>query len=716
MNSSVTTTLLALLLALRELQVALSEDEQAILQDIGQQLDIDPDYWDFIKDEIMTLVAANPALNKLFTVKIAKLEALDAKIPREFLPNLIELKKELFSDSKEIITFDGQSAGEPEDKYKQVINITSNILLTENQDQTAKQLVFLEQISEYVQNYRYFNTYFTGATNQSLIPPTEPLIHGQAYLLYINISPEPTGIDNSPAPFPEQALTQVWNEQQHLLLDVVVTSKDFSINAHCKKLTLPRAGASDSIHFTVKPNCLEGRGYIQVELFYRGYLLQSKQLAILIIPNAGASIPESLRPPQSSRITFTTTDLLTNSQLAQLPERVLTVDVELDTRDGSIDFRFLDRTEGNKELAFYDTSLQGAALGNAITAIRQQLHQTLHNGYWGEAQGSIEQLNTWLPSLANAGRELYRLLLPQNSDNDQAERLKAALTPDTVIQVNPVLGKVTIPWALLYERKIQTRKQNPVCARFTDHDLDCTDCPNKNDPKYICPNAFWGYRYSIEQLPCWTSSKHNYPMTLVRQIQNNQPLQLSFNVYRDFQLWRQHLSNLELAAKLNILPAEEMLELENIWSTYGQNLDLVYFYCHGGVEEMPKRPYLEISDERIYSNFLECYESTWSHNPLVFLNGCATGDYSPESYVNLIDDFLNAGASGVVGTECPVLENFAEYYATEVFKRLFAGEPMGQAMLAVRRSLLQNNYNPLGLVYSLYAAHEIALARSVSLK
>jgi CHAT domain-containing protein len=140
----------------------------------------------------------------------------------------------------------------------------------------------------------------------------------------------------------------------------------------------------------------------------------------------------------------------------------------------------------------------------------------------------------------------------------------------------------------------------------------------------------------------------------------------------------------------------------------------VYFYCHGGVEEMPKRPYLEISDERIYSNFLECYESTWSHNPLVFLNGCATGDYSPESYVNLIDDFLNAGASGVVGTECPVLENFAEYYATEVFKRLFTGEPMGQAMLAVRRSLLQKNYNPLGLVYSLYAAHEIALARSVS--
>lgn len=129
---------------------------------------------------------------------------------------------------------------------------------------------------------------------------------------------------------------------------------------------------------------------------------------------------------------------------------------------------------------------------------------------------------------------------------------------------------------------------------------------------------------------------------------------------------------------------------------------------------MPKRPYIEISDERIYSNFLECYESTWKHHPLVFLNGCATGDYGPESYVSLIDDFLNAGASGVVGTECPVSENFAEYFATEVFKRLFTGEPMGLAMLAVRRKLLEQHYNPLGLVYSLYAAHEIALAHPVS--
>lgn len=718
MNSSITKTLLALLLALRELKIPLTTDEQAVLQDVGQQLALDPDYWNFIEEELMAMIEANSTLNHFYQYNKVKLDALDGQIPRKLFPNLAELKQELFRETKEVITFDGQTRGDPNSKLNEVISITSNILVTKNQDITAKQLIFLERISDYVQNYRYFNTYFADPCNQTTVPPSEPLIHGQAYILYIDISPEKKGIDQQQTPFPDQVLAQVWNDRETLVLDVVVASKNFSIDAPVKKLTLPRSGASDSLQFTVKPNLFEGRSYIQVELLYRGYLLQSKQLAVLIIPRTGAEIPESLRPPQTARITFTTTDLLTNEQLALLPERVLTVDVELDQRDGCIDFRFLDRTQGNKELAFYDTTLQPAALGNAIAGIRQQLYLTLHDGYWGQVEGNMELLNTWLPKLADVGRELYRQLLPPNQGSlladDQGEILQAILLPNTVIQVNPVLGKVTIPWALLYERKVKTSKQNRVCDRFTEHNLDCTSCPNKNDPKFVCPHAFWGYRYSIEQLPCWASSKHSAPIALVRQIKNTQPLQLSFNVYRDFQLWHDHLPKLETAASVNILLAKEILELENIWGEHSKVLDLVYFYCHGGVEEMPKRPYLELSDERIYSNFLECYKSTWLHNPLVFLNGCATGDYGPESYVSLIDDFLNAGASGVVGTECPMSENFAEHYATEVFKRLFAGEPMGQAMLAVRRELLQQHYNPLGLVYALYAAHEIALACSVS--
>lgn len=718
MNSSATKTLLALLLALRELKDSLSTDEQAVLQNVGQQLALDPDDWEYIKEGLIALIEANAALNHLFQLNRAKLDALDSQIPRDLLPSLADLEQELFTEIREVVTFDG-SPQDISSQPNEVISLISTILKTDNQNQTAKELSFLEGLSDYVQSYRFFNTYFGNPNDRTTIPSSEPLIHGQPYLLFIDISPERKGLDEEPTPFPDQALSQVWNDQETLSLDVVVASKDFSIDAPVKQLTLPYRGASDSIQFTVKPNLFKGRGYIQVELFYRGYLLQSKQVVAVIIPRAGAEIPESLHPAQTARITFTTTDLLTNEQLAILPERVLTVDVELDRRDGSIDFRFLDRTQGNQELAFYDTTLQPTALGEAIAGVRKQLCSTLVDGYLGQVEGSLEQLNTWLPDLADAGHELYRQLLPQNKggllEDDQGERLQAALKPDAVIQVNPVLGKVTIPWALLYERKVKPTSQTRVCDRFASHDLDCTNCPLKDDPKIVCPHGFWGYRYSIEQLPCWVSNKHPAPLALVRQIPNNQPLSLSFNVWRDFQLWRDHIPKLEAAGAVNLLIAEEMIELEAVWEEHGAALDLVYFYCHGGVEELRKRPYLELSDERIYSNFLECYESSWRHNPLVFLNGCATGDYGPESYVSLIDDFLNAGASGVVGTECPLMEPFAEHYAIEIFKRLFAGEPLGQAMLAVRRELLQQHLNPLGLAYSLYAAHEIALARPISL-
>ncbi len=727
MNFSINKTLIALLLAIKELQTPLTKDEQAILQNVGQQLDPDLDYWDDIEEQITALIEGNYSLYQIFQAKIRKLEGLEGRIPKEFLPNFAEFKKELFGEPKEIVTFDGSTNGEYYDRSTQLINITSTILQTENQDQTTKQLVFLEQISQYVENYRYFNTYFAEPKNQTIIPVTEPLIHGQTYFLCINISPEPQGIDTTP--FPDKTLTQVWNDQDTLLLDVVVTSKDFHINATIQKLTiqklpLPRTGASDNLIFTVKPDKFGDRGYIQVELFYRGYLLQSKELAILILPTVGADIPESLRPPQSSRVIFTTTDLLTNEKLARLPERFLTVDVQVDMRDGSTDLRFIDRTQGNQELVSYETNLQ-SGLGNAIASVRQKLKNmaSTKEGYQFKSQGDMTLLNTWLPQLADAGRSLYRSLLPENKNRtlgeDKGEKLQAALKPDSVIQINPInpilgLGKATIPWGLLYERKVMRCNQLRVCEQFLDHDIDCTNCPAKHDYKVVCPHAFWGDRYAIEQLPGWTNQESFYTPNLVWEINNSQPLNVNFNVWRDFRFWQKHLPKLEQAASIKLLIAEELIELVNIWENHSADLDIVYFYCHGGIDEVEQLPYLQLSDDKIYSNFIEACELNWQHHPLVLLSGCATGDYSPESYISLIDDFRVAGASGVIGTECPVPEMFAEPYALALLTRVFRGEPLGKAMLAVRREMLRQNLNPLGLVYSLYAPYEIALAHAVA--
>jgi hypothetical protein len=110
-------------------------------------------------------------------------------------------------------------------------------------------------------------------------------------------------------------------------------------------------------------------------------------------------------------------------------------------------------------------------------------------GYKWKTQGDMELLNTWLPALADAGRRLYRAILPENKGNtlgeDRGETLRAALKPNTVIQVNPILGNVTIPWALLYERKIRYSQRVRVCEQFVERDTDCTGCPFKDDSKVV---------------------------------------------------------------------------------------------------------------------------------------------------------------------------------------------------------------------------------------
>ena len=574
----------------------------------------------------------------------------------------------------------------------------------------------------------YFNTLFTEFDSDTAIPPDQPLVKDQPYTLYVDISPERKGLGEDDVAFPDHVLAECWQVQERLPLTVWVASHDVDIESPVQILYLPRQGPSEGIRFTIRPRCSDERAFIQVELFYQGHLLQSKRIEVYIVSTPGIEVPASIRPIQTARTTFTTTSQLDPRHFTQFPERVFTIDVERDVRDNSIDFRFLDRTRSDGELAYYNTPLQPEALTRALSGVRSQLKLAVTGeerdgqrieGYVRGSDGDETLLNTWLPYLAKAGRYLYRALLPETRgtppEQDQGERLRAALQPGVIIQVNPVLGVVTIPWALLYERELKSvAGRTHVCDRFINCDPGCTDCPYTQDAYVVCPYAFWGYRYIIEQLPCWMSNELPQFPSLVRKIANSKPLYLNLNVWRDFPLWRDHRSKIEAAGQIQILVAEEIAELETVWEQHSSDLDLVYFYSHGGRDEVLGQPYLELSDGPIDSNFLDASSLNWSHAPLVLLNGCATGDYGPESYVSLIEDFRAAGASGVIGTECPIYEDFAEAYVAKLLPCLFRGERLGQAMLNVRLDFLKEKKNPLGLVYTLYAANEVALAQPVA--
>lgn len=567
---------------------------------------------------------------------------------------------------------------------------------------------------------RYLNTLFTEADGQTTLAPERALAPGGAYALYVDVSPEARGL-GEPAVFPDRVLDACWRGRATLPLTVVASSPDLAIEPRLHTLELPRSGATAAVLFAVVAGAQVGTALIQVDVLHRGHLLQSKQVEVWV-----GDTPPAEAPAQTARLTFTACDGFDPEILDQLPMRVMTVSTERDPRDQSIGFRFVEATAGDREATVVESRWQPAELGPVVEAVRARLREAIGGvgpggfgrvmpGFGGRVDGDDALLGAWLPALADVGHQLYRKVRGQAPRGPAAQTLLGSLEPGAVIQVNPVLGQVTLPWGLVYEKPVKYRYEAPeksrVCRRFLEDGPACPRCEASLDPYVVCPSGFWGFRYAIEQVPGWIDPAARHPRVLLRRVENARPLSVNVAVFKDFQRWSGHLDALRGAGDLQVHLAQSIDELEAVWATHPE-LDLVYFYSHGGVDTHVG-PYLRLSDGVVHSNFLEACALEWPHGPLVFLNGCGTGSYGPESWASLLNDFLAAGASGVVGTECPVTEVFAEAFARALLPAFFAGRPLGALMLEARLRFLREHKTPLGLAYSLFAAHEIALATAV---
>ena len=134
---------------------------------------------------------------------------------------------------------------------------------------------------------------------------------------------------------------------------------------------------------------------------------------------------------------------------------------------------------------------------------------------------------------------------------------------------------------------------------------------------------------------------------------------------------------------------------------------LLYLYCHAvSSNTNPDDSHLVLSgDERVTLGGLSASAPTsdvLGSHPLVFVNACESGDLSPNFYDGFVPYFLGKGARGVIGTECKTPGYFASEWAKAFFDRFFAGERLGDAVLAVRRQFLAEHGNPLGLLYGVY--------------
>jgi hypothetical protein len=257
----------------------------------------------------------------------------------------------------------------------------------------------LHKAAEPIHPGRYVNLFFSDPSDTAPLAADKPLICGQPYTLHVHIGLERKGLSDDQTPFPDNALQDQWDERSILPITVIVSSRDFNIANRVETLQLPREGLSSEVTFTVTP-CLpqEGQGFIQIDLLYRGHILQSKRVEAAVVSAAHKLAPVSQRPLQRAVTTFTTIEQLDKKTLESFPMRVLTINVEKDERDGSLDVRFLDRTQG-EEVAFYDTLLQPEALGKAISNLRDALRGCVKRSMEVQVDGaSVEswQYRSWL--------------------------------------------------------------------------------------------------------------------------------------------------------------------------------------------------------------------------------------------------------------------------------------------------------------------------------
>lgn len=570
---------------------------------------------------------------------------------------------------------------------------------------------------------RYLQSRFVSQHESEQMDQDSPLaLDGGPYILQVLVGP-----GQGDVLFPDELLP--FDKEPELSLPVRVTSPDLKIElVGDDVIRLARQGNSTTAKFQVTPIAI-GYTWLNVDIFYNGNLLQRQRVEVLVVERFKQEILASARPAQTRRTAYTIAQKLSQEALARWEKRMVHIAIERDFRPGQDGSYFFSFRSDNLDLGSHNSQQTDQSLAELIQAARSELAAAagafkLHP----EPQEARPLFERWLPQLALQGRQLRGAIFPSAVLNKLA---KSAF--GTVLQISPIGPRATLPWGLVYDRALvwdlkpdndaqRTFVTNPVCpAWMSGHDCIQKGCPHVDDNKIVCPSGFWGYRYIIEQIPAGLGESGAAGIDLPQLIENSAGTRFNMNVFADFTYCDQEIANYksyEQAAQaagaepftLALTQDRAAFDAEIKHALVSKQAPhLIYFYAHGGRD--PKLGvYLRIghktTTDYITVELLEdlgLVEGALRYCPLVFLNACESGGYTPDDYASFIACFHAAGACGVVGAECSVWERTARAVAGGFFRRLFEGLPAGEALWQTSHALLAN-HNPMGLAYSLFAS------------
>jgi hypothetical protein len=588
---------------------------------------------------------------------------------------------------------------------------------------------------------RYINLWFTNKrSDDSQIDKTFALAHNAEVYLRMNIGPlDSRTIMNvqKAVAFPsEKTISEAFPETagKPVPLEATIFSRDFEVpeSARTQKFDLLPGAPSTPIFFPLIPH-RKTRARLRLCVFYRNHLLQSMSVTVAVKPNAGKG-----RLPQTATVEMTFSADFAN--VSSLPARALWLGINQSADDThSLNLKSSAKALSRDLQSKIEKALEVAreALLEVSFDIRiengQQKKVYRFNGQNfpnGDPKEYRARLRDDLANLAVAGNRLYQAIfgfVPTAEERDTVwpivQELKTALRNEETIQIARLKRMDDIwPWAIVYEAPIDLNGVKDVCTAYRGKDgpLPYSEgakyCQHAaDDETIVCPYNFWGFKHIIEQ-PTQPGGKKAFNS-------DNLALEIRIGgapVYR--MLLNNTLSKLEAGHVTNMetLKFTRLASLADITAALDpatkpppSEPHLMYFFCHGKSDKK-QGPYLSVgSDESLLPAKLDKWDFRWPNSRgLVFINGCHTVDLNPSELSSIMQPFVEAGASGVIGTEISVTTGLAREFAYEFFKRLLANDAnkqnnhVGQIIKDLRLNLLMK-YNPLGLVYTPYCSADL---------
>ena len=545
---------------------------------------------------------------------------------------------------------------------------------------------------------------------------------GQVLNLRLDVGPLSKGsLVDGQIPFPDHLLPK------DITLDVMVSSSDFSVGkfsepekismlAHAE-LFLPGDGSpavntrtQRYLHFLLKAPTVAGEASCRIGYYYKNFLVQSQHL-VVPIGRVGRI---------RMQVDFTLSQALTGLEdLPKKPRVSVLTNANPDGTHQIIARSINPETKGIEGMTF---AFKETAVADTLKKFRDALAARAPKS----KQRSKIELEQDLRALAPHGWTLYAQGPAQRFQELQA--FKANPNHFVLAVLRPNTSNFVFPWALVYDIPLPGPKLNlcPLVEQWDGVsalvDTSVKACPHEahHGENVLCPFGFWGFRYSIEQL-----SSTDKPVTTIKASEDFTLAVAQTQFQVNLAALQSHVTNVrsKVIAAFPKAKVEEGKDKSAIRTLLGQDLPIVYFYCHGerlnisdpniwlGVgnrEAIPAKEF--IGWVVIWANTLK--KLIWNDvRPLVFINACHSAAVYPETLVSYLDAFIGtARAAGVVGTETKVNQTIAMDVAENFFDSFVVQkDSVDMALNKIRLSYLARG-NLVGLIYTPYCFADLRMS------